>query len=72
MRSCDSRDQLVVLVTEVPAEGITALGDDSAAGRRLDECLEYFRFAEAELTSLMQRWSAHREKWLAGRRTETQ
>ncbi|MER7477578.1 MarR family transcriptional regulator [Streptomyces sp. NPDC126510] len=43
-------------------EGVTSLGADTPAGRRLGETLAFFEFLEGELAALMERWRAHREK----------
>ncbi|MEU1316234.1 MULTISPECIES: GbsR/MarR family transcriptional regulator [Streptomyces] len=43
-------------------EGVTSLGPDTPAGRRLGETLAFFEFFEGELAALMERWRAHRDK----------
>ncbi|MEU7721721.1 GbsR/MarR family transcriptional regulator [Streptomyces tibetensis] len=43
-------------------EGVTSLGADTPAGRRMSETLAFFEFIEGELAALMERWRAHREK----------
>ncbi|WDV53358.1 MarR family transcriptional regulator [Streptomyces coeruleorubidus] len=43
-------------------EGVTSLGADTPAGRRMSETLAFFEFLESELAELMERWRVHREK----------
>ncbi|CAM5489690.1 GbsR/MarR family transcriptional regulator [Streptomyces pilosus] len=43
-------------------EGVTSLGADSPAGRRLAETLAFFEFMEKEFRALMARWRAEREE----------
>ena len=43
-------------------EGVTNLGADTPAGRRLAETLAFFEFFDGELAALMERWRVHREK----------
>ncbi|WP_369196652.1 GbsR/MarR family transcriptional regulator [Streptomyces djakartensis] len=43
-------------------EGVTSLGADTAAGRRMAETLAFFEFIEVEFATMMERWRAHREK----------
>jgi predicted transcriptional regulator len=40
------------------AEGATALGPDTPAGRRLQETREFFAFLREELPAMMERWRA--------------
>lgn len=61
------KDQMLVMIDEVLGEGVDALGRDSEAGTRLDETREFFRFCHSELGSMLDRWRAHREKWLSQR-----
>ncbi|MFD0316376.1 GbsR/MarR family transcriptional regulator [Streptomyces flavalbus] len=42
-------------------DGVTSLGPDSPAGRRLSETLAFFEFVETEVEGMMERWRAHRE-----------
>ncbi|GHH59409.1 GbsR/MarR family transcriptional regulator [Lentzea cavernae] len=58
------KDQMLGMIDEVLGEGVSALGSDSAAGARLDETREFFRFVHGELGTLLDRWRVHREKWL--------
>ncbi|MFI6804217.1 GbsR/MarR family transcriptional regulator [Streptomyces luteogriseus] len=43
-------------------EGVTNLGADTPAGRRLAETLAFFEFFDGELAVLMERWRVHRDK----------
>ncbi|GAP47093.1 transcriptional regulator TrmB [Streptomyces azureus] len=43
-------------------EGVTSLGADTPAGRRLAETLAFFEFVETEIVAMMERWRVHREK----------
>ncbi|KES06340.1 MarR family transcriptional regulator [Streptomyces toyocaensis] len=43
-------------------EGVTSLGAESPAGRRLAETLAFFEFVEKEIETMMERWRAHREE----------
>ncbi|MEV7111037.1 GbsR/MarR family transcriptional regulator [Streptomyces anulatus] len=41
-------------------EGVDQFGLDTPQGTRINDTLEFFRFLEEELGSMMQRWAAHR------------
>lgn len=43
-------------------EGVSSLGGDTPAGRRLAETLAFFEFIEVEVAGMMERWRVHREK----------
>ncbi|MET9912089.1 MarR family transcriptional regulator [Streptomyces sp. NPDC006476] len=43
-------------------EGVTSLGPDTPAGRRMAETLAFFEFVESEVAEMMERWRVHREK----------
>ncbi|MGY3203092.1 GbsR/MarR family transcriptional regulator [Streptomyces sp. TE5632] len=43
-------------------EGVTSLGPDTPAGRRLAETLAFFEFVEREIEPMMARWRTHREE----------
>ncbi|MEU0098505.1 MarR family transcriptional regulator [Streptomyces sp. NPDC006267] len=45
-------------------EGVDHFGLDTPQGRRINTSLEFFRFLDKELGSLMQRWAAHRDEHL--------
>jgi DNA-binding transcriptional regulator GbsR (MarR family) len=41
-------------------EGVTSLGADTPAGRRMAETLAFFEFIDGEVSAMMERWRAHR------------
>ncbi|MFI7408620.1 GbsR/MarR family transcriptional regulator [Streptomyces sp. NPDC049627] len=43
-------------------EGVTSLGADTPAGRRMAETLAFFEFIEGEVAAMMERWREHRQK----------
>ncbi|WP_425246056.1 GbsR/MarR family transcriptional regulator [Streptomyces sp. NEAU-NA10] len=43
-------------------EGVTSLGPDTPAGRRMAETLAFFEFLDGELQALMERWRVRRER----------
>ncbi|MFD8817934.1 GbsR/MarR family transcriptional regulator [Streptomyces sp. NPDC059627] len=43
-------------------EGVSSLGAESPAGRRLSETLAFFEFVDAEIAAMMDRWRAYREE----------
>ena len=43
-------------------EGVSSLGADTPAGRRMAETLAFFEFLEGEVAAMMERWRVHREK----------
>jgi DNA-binding transcriptional regulator GbsR (MarR family) len=43
-------------------EGVTSLGADTPAGRRMAETLAFFEFVDGEIAAMMERWRAHREE----------
>ena len=43
-------------------EGVTSLGADTPAGRRLAETLAFFEFVEGEVAAMMERWRVHRQQ----------
>ncbi|MET9684575.1 GbsR/MarR family transcriptional regulator [Streptomyces coeruleorubidus] len=43
-------------------EGVTSLGADTPAGRRMAETLAFFEFVEVEVEQMMDRWRVHRAK----------
>ena len=45
---------------EVLAQGANAVGQDSPAGRRLDETREFFAFYREEVAKIMERWECRR------------
>ncbi|WP_320672160.1 GbsR/MarR family transcriptional regulator [Patulibacter defluvii] len=55
------RDEQLRRWVEVLADGVGAVGPDSAAGARLRETQEFFAFAVAELPRMLERWRATRD-----------
>ncbi|MFI6034249.1 GbsR/MarR family transcriptional regulator [Streptomyces sp. NPDC051315] len=43
-------------------DGVSSLGVDTPAGRRMAETLAFFEFIEGEVAAMMDRWRVHREK----------
>jgi DNA-binding transcriptional regulator GbsR (MarR family) len=43
-------------------EGVSSLGENTPAGRRMAETLAFFEFIEGEVAEMMERWKAHRER----------
>ncbi|MFF3328814.1 GbsR/MarR family transcriptional regulator [Streptomyces sp. NPDC002888] len=44
------------------SEGVTSLGGDTPAGRRMAETLAFFEFVDGEISAMMERWRVHREQ----------
>ncbi|WP_103530423.1 GbsR/MarR family transcriptional regulator [Streptomyces sp. SM11] len=60
------RDALLKNWQATLREGVDHFGLDTPQGRRINNTLEFFRFLEKELGSMMQRWAAHRAEHLNG------
>ena len=43
-------------------EGVSSLGADTPAGRRMAETLAFFEFVEGEVAAMMERWRVHRQQ----------
>ncbi|MEV0121159.1 MarR family transcriptional regulator [Streptomyces sp. NPDC050703] len=56
-----NRDGVLKRWENVLRDGVTSLGHDTPAGRRLAETLAFFEFVEGELAAMMDRWRTHRE-----------
>lgn len=54
------RDALMARWTEVLRDGARVAGENTPAGERLTESVEYFEFMAAELPRLLERWDEHR------------
>jgi DNA-binding transcriptional regulator GbsR (MarR family) len=54
------RDQLLAQWTASLREGAEVLGEDTPAGSRLAESVEFFEFMQKELALMLQRWHEHR------------
>ncbi|MDQ1017487.1 GbsR/MarR family transcriptional regulator [Streptomyces afghaniensis] len=57
-----NRDAVIKRWETALREGVTSLGTDTPAGRRMSETLAFFEFLESELVEMMERWRVHREK----------
>ncbi|MFE5597849.1 GbsR/MarR family transcriptional regulator [Streptomyces coelicoflavus] len=44
------------------SDGVTSLGADTPAGRRMAETLAFFEFVDEEIAAMMERWRVHREE----------
>ncbi|MEV0480165.1 MarR family transcriptional regulator [Streptomyces sp. NPDC050508] len=47
-------------------EGVSSLGADTPAGRRMAETLAFFEFVDGEIAAMMERWRVHRETRFGG------
>ncbi|MGW0837406.1 GbsR/MarR family transcriptional regulator [Streptomyces prunicolor] len=47
-------------------EGVSSLGADTPAGRRMAETLAFFEFVDGEIVAMMERWRVHRETRFGG------
>ncbi|MFG2885501.1 GbsR/MarR family transcriptional regulator [Streptomyces sp. NPDC048297] len=43
-------------------EGVTSLGPQTPAGRRMAETLAFFEFVDDEIAAMMERWRVHRDR----------
>lgn len=57
-----SREAIIKRWEEALRDGVTSLGADTPAGRRLAETLEFFEFIEKDVAEMMERWRAYRER----------
>ncbi|MET7616110.1 MarR family transcriptional regulator [Streptomyces sp. NPDC005408] len=57
-----NRDAVLKRWEDALREGVTSLGPDTPAGRRLAETVAFFEFVHGELVGLMERWSVRREE----------
>nr|WP_223188539.1 MarR family transcriptional regulator [Streptomyces sp. TRM68416] len=57
-----NREAVIKRWQDALREGVTSLGPDTPAGRRLTETVAFFEFMEGELTAMMERWRVHREQ----------
>jgi DNA-binding transcriptional regulator GbsR (MarR family) len=47
-------------------EGVTSLGVETPAGRRMAETLAFFEFIDGEISAMMERWRVHRQERFGG------
>ncbi|WP_351234877.1 MarR family transcriptional regulator [Streptomyces sp. NPDC002133] len=57
-----NRDAILKRWTDALREGVTSLGPDTPAGRRLSETVAFFDFMQVELVGMLERWREHREQ----------
>ncbi|MEU4655722.1 MarR family transcriptional regulator [Streptomyces sp. NPDC023723] len=57
-----SREAVIKRWETALAEGVTSLGADTPAGRRMSETLAFFEFIDGEIAAMMERWRVHREE----------
>ncbi|MFJ2816201.1 GbsR/MarR family transcriptional regulator [Streptomyces sp. NPDC087294] len=57
-----SREALIKRWEGALREGVTSLGPETPAGRRMAETLAFFEFVEGEIAEMMERWRVHREQ----------
>ncbi|MEW2128992.1 MarR family transcriptional regulator [Streptomyces sp. NPDC005435] len=57
-----NREAIIKRWEDALRDGVTTLGADTPAGRRLSDTLEFFEFIEKDVAGLMERWRAHRER----------
>ncbi|GAA3183946.1 MarR family transcriptional regulator [Streptomyces virens] len=55
-----NREAVIKRWEDALREGVTSLGPDTPAGRRLAETLAFFEFIDREVVAMMERWRAHR------------
>lgn len=61
-----NRDTILKNWQATMQEGVDRFGLDTPQGSRINDTLEFFRFLEKELGSMMERWAAHRAEHLGG------
>ncbi|MFK0141307.1 GbsR/MarR family transcriptional regulator [Streptomyces murinus] len=57
-----SRNAIIKRWEDALREGVTSLGADTPAGRRLAEPLAFFEFIERDVAEMMERWRAYRDE----------
>ncbi|MFH8450989.1 GbsR/MarR family transcriptional regulator [Streptomyces fungicidicus] len=57
-----NREAVIKRWEDALREGVTSLGAETPAGRRLAETLAFFEFVEKEIDTMMDRWRTHREE----------
>ncbi|MEU5533306.1 MarR family transcriptional regulator [Streptomyces sp. NPDC020362] len=57
-----SREAIIKRWEDALRDGVTGLGPDTPAGRRLSETLAFFEFIEKDVAEMMERWKTHREQ----------
>ncbi|MEV6292624.1 GbsR/MarR family transcriptional regulator [Streptomyces sp. CA-142005] len=57
-----NREAIIKRWEEALREGVSSLGADTPAGRRLAETLDFFEFVERDVAQMMERWRVYRER----------
>jgi DNA-binding transcriptional regulator GbsR (MarR family) len=57
-----SREAIIKRWEEALREGVSSIGADTPAGRRLAETLDFFEFVERDVAQMMERWRVYRER----------
>ncbi|AZS85980.1 GbsR/MarR family transcriptional regulator [Streptomyces griseoviridis] len=57
-----SREPIINRWAVALREGVSSLGPETPAGRRMAETLAFFEFIEGEVAQMMERWRVHRER----------
>jgi DNA-binding transcriptional regulator GbsR (MarR family) len=65
-KSITQRDQILVRWADGMREGAAILGEDTPAGARFAESVEFFDFMQKELAILLERWHEYRAGHHAG------
>lgn len=60
--SFSRRNEVLLRWENTLRTGVEAVGTESAAGRRLEETLDFFAFLRREMTSMLDRWIEHRDQ----------
>jgi len=60
------RDKLLVRWISTTSEGVEVLGDDTPAGSRMAESVEFFAFMQKELQASLDRWREYRGRTRPG------
>ncbi|MEU4442188.1 MarR family transcriptional regulator [Actinosynnema sp. NPDC050801] len=58
------RDEMLRRMTGPLKEGVSALGPETPAGKRITETLMFFEFFHAELPNMLKQWRAYRDERL--------
>ncbi|GGY96033.1 GbsR/MarR family transcriptional regulator [Streptomyces olivaceoviridis] len=61
-----NREAIIKRWEDALREGVTSLGADTPAGRRLAETLDFFEFIEQDVAGMMGRWRTYREQKYGG------
>ncbi|MER6737275.1 GbsR/MarR family transcriptional regulator [Streptomyces puniciscabiei] len=57
-----NREAIIKRWEDALREGVSSLGADTPAGRRLAETLDFFEFVEKDVAEMMERWRVYRER----------